>query len=421
MLSIDKIIGYDDVKLELCKLADIIKNPGAYAALGARMPSGLLLYGEPGVGKTFMSQTFIEECGVYSRTVRHNCDSGTLIKEIKSAFSDAATNAPSIVFLDDMDKFASSNNDSEEFAVIQSAIDEVKGIGVFVIATINSKRRIPSSLLRAGRFDVEIEIKAPENEDATKIISHYMKRKAFIEKLDYDDVGKLLSGHSCAELETIINAAAISAGFERRKVVNMDDIVSASLKEAYGINNGCTITSKKNLEYTAYHEAGHALVAEVLEGRSVGFVSLSSDGSSSVGGFMKLCTSIRSPAERALVALGGKAACEHHYGYAATGTKSDLSMALSYLTDLIEGTATHGTAFLPSCFPDADSGAGLNARQSVQQAELQRHIFIAQRIVAENSEFLERLAMGLLKKGYLLASDIAEIRASCTVNPISLI
>ena len=164
MSEFDKIIGYKDVKAELFRLCDVIKNADKYKALGVAPIGGLLLDGEPGVGKTLMANCFIKESGRKAFVCRKNKPDGEFVNEIKNVFNEAAENAPSIILLDDMDKFANEDDyhrNAEEYVTVQSCIDEIKGKDVFVLATTNGTENLPRSLLRAGRFDCIINVDAP--------------------------------------------------------------------------------------------------------------------------------------------------------------------------------------------------------------------------------------------------------------------
>ena len=185
------------------------------------MPRGIMLHGEPGVGKSMMANAFLDECGLTSYILRRTKSDGDFINEIKQTFNNAAEHEPSVLLLDDMDKFVSEEGRKEEFSVVQACIDEVKDKQVFVVATANSTRDMPSSLTRAGRFDRKIEVKSPSGQDAVDIVHYYLKSKTLSEDVDFTDVAKMMSRKSCAELEGVINEAAIYAGYERSEKVCM--------------------------------------------------------------------------------------------------------------------------------------------------------------------------------------------------------
>ncbi len=182
MSEFDKIIGYEDIKAELSRFASVLKEPERYSKLGVSMPSGILLYGEPGLGKTLMAKCFIAETGCKVFTLRKEKPNGDFVNQIKETFEKAKkeTEGIAIVFLDDMDKFANEDNthcDAEEYVVVQSCIDDCKGHGVFAFATVNDRYCLPNSLLRAGRFDKVIEVEVPKGKDAELIIRHFLSKK----------------------------------------------------------------------------------------------------------------------------------------------------------------------------------------------------------------------------------------------------
>ena len=145
MCAFDKIIGYETIKQEMKQICDMIHNPDIYQSLGAKLPHGLLLYGEPGLGKSLMSQCFMEESGLETYTIRRNKNSNDFIGEITWIFQTAKEHAPAIVFLDDIDKFANEDDrhkDAEEYVAVQAGIDEVRDVDVFVLATANDIEKL---------------------------------------------------------------------------------------------------------------------------------------------------------------------------------------------------------------------------------------------------------------------------------------
>lgn len=138
MREFDKVIGYEDAKIEMKRFCDVLRNPEKYRKLGVTMPSGILVYGDPGVGKTLMAKCFIEESGCKVFVLRKEKPNGDFVHEIKDTFERAKEERLAIVFLDDMDKFANEDNqhcNAEEYITVQSCIDDCKGYGVFTLAT----------------------------------------------------------------------------------------------------------------------------------------------------------------------------------------------------------------------------------------------------------------------------------------------
>ncbi len=247
MSAFDKVVGYETIKNELLQICDMIRNREIYEKMGARLPQGVLLYGDPGLGKTLIAKSFIEESGLKSFVLRR--DKGNdFVAGITEIFREAKENAPSIVFLDDMDKFANqdrNHRDAEEYVAVQAGIDEVKGCNVFILATANAIWKLPDSLVRSGRFDRKIEVKCPTDKDADKIVRYYLSGKKIADSIDMDDLSKMISYTSCAELETILNEAAISAAHARKSVIETEDLIGAVLKMQYGSGDNSVKKNRK--------------------------------------------------------------------------------------------------------------------------------------------------------------------------------
>lgn len=416
MSAFDKIIGYENVKKELRQVADMIKNPDKYKVFGAKMPKGIILHGVTGVGKTMLAMALIEEANVNNKIIRHEMARDSFCDYIKKSFEEfAANDEATIVLLDDLDKFSMDERNGEEFAVVQACIDSVKDKNIFVVATVNDMRNLPKSLIRSGRFDRTVEIGYPVGEEATKIIMHYMEGVKVAPDINYEDIAKMLTKRSCATLASVINAAAIEAAFNEKENIEMEDFVKATLTDVYGLENHCGEMSPEKQEEIAYHEAGHAVLAEVLMPECIGMVSLSSKAYSGMGGFVLRCKDPERRAHEILVSLGGKAACEMKYGRVGNGTGRDLEKAASDVLQSISRVATLGLSNFE--FNSQDSDAYLYGRQQVVAAELERYLFKAKEIVAENREFLEKVARELLEKHTLLFSDMKRIREDCVIVP----
>lgn len=416
MSAFDKIIGYENVKRELCQISDMIKNPDKYKALGAQMPKGVILHGVPGVGKTMLAMALIEETGTNATVIRHEMARESFCDYIRQSFKTFTDeNAQGIILLDDLDKFSMDEDNGEEFAVVQACIDSVKDKKVFIIATANDITTLPESLIRPGRFDRDIRVCYPVNDDAVKIITHYMSGVTTVKDINYEDIAKMLTGRSCATLESVINAAAIEAAYANKENIEMEDFVKATLCDVYGLENRCGEMSIERKEEIAYHEAGHTVIAEVLMPQCIGMVSLSTNIYTGIGGFTLRCKEFECHAHEVLVSLGGKAACEMKYGKIAIGTGKDLSKASTHVLQNITQVASAGFSNIElyGTVPEMY----LYGRQQIVAAELERYMFKAREIIAENREFLNKTALELIEKHTLLYSDIRRIRESCTIVP----
>ena len=335
MSEFDKIIGYADIKAELIRFCDVIKNFEEYNLLGIEIPRGILLYGEPGIGKTILAKSFIKESEVKSFTIRKNKHGGEFVNHIRNTFDKAKKEECAIVFLDDMDKFANEDEyhkDAEEYVVIQSCIDECKDLNVFVLATANNIYCLPNSLMGAGRFDKVIRMTCPSGDDAKKIIEHFLRKKQILGDIDIDDISSFMEGHSCAELEMVINEAGIYAIFDKRAKIEKRDIIKACMRLIFDAPDSVECIGGDILKRIAVHEAGHAVISEVLEPGSVNLVSICGYSNTSGG-----ITSVRKPDDynfnvvaqenEVIRSLGGKAAIEMIYGTFDTGCIDDLQRA----------------------------------------------------------------------------------------------
>ena len=419
MRAFDQVIGYESIKAELVQICDMIKNRKTYERLGAKLPSGILLDGAPGLGKTLLAKCFIEESGLKAVTVRKSTCGHDFVYQIDKAYRDARANAPAIVFLDDMDKFANEDyghRDAEEYVAIQSCIDESKGCSVFTLATTNDIRKLPRSLVRSGRFDRKIEVDTPSSSDAEKIIAYFLSNKKIAPSVNMEDLAKMISYSSCAKLETIINEAAISAAYSRRKSIEMQDLVKTVLKLQYDFSDSDLKASEEELKKRALHEAGHLVVSEVLDEGSVGFASICTS-QSNMGGFVHLCKDRPDYNQRILTALAGKAAVELYYADDfASGCGSDLRKAVDLLRDMMAYDSACGFGLLlPADRDDFEETEDFRRRSEiVVYAELERYMLKAKDILLKNRDFLEKTAKALAEKETLLYSDIRAIRESCS-------
>lgn len=415
MSEFDKIIGYKDVKAELFRICDVIKNADKYKALGVAPIGGLLLDGDPGVGKTLMANCFIKESGRKAFVCRKNKPDGEFVNEIKNVFTEAAGNAPSIILLDDMDKFANEDDyhrNAEEYVTVQSCIDEIKGKDVFVLATTNGTDNLPRSLLRAGRFDYVISVDAPEGKDAVEIVKYYLSQKKAVAEIDAEEIARLLNGKSCAVLETVINTAGQYAGYENKEMIGVDDIIRACLRVIYNAPESTAPHNPVVLERTAYHEAGHAVVAEILESGSVDLVSVRKN-TGTVGGF----TAYHNPDDywiskthmenRVIAILGGKAATELIFGEADTGANNDLHRAFDIVQRFADNYCSYGFGYWKGRDSSSDR---LLRREDRITADMETYYARARKILIDNKAFLEALAKRLQEKDTLVSSEIKEIK-----------
>ncbi len=410
------IIGYEDIKRELRMIIDILQKPEKYTKLGVKQPKGLLLYGKPGVGKTTMAKCFVKATGRQAFICRKKKPDGEFVKEITEIFEKAKENMPSVILLDDMDKYANEDKqhkNAEEFVTIQACIDDVKDMDIFVIATANSTDAVPDSLLRPGRFDKNIEINTPKRKDAAKIAEYYLSKKSFASNVDAEGVAEILGGESCAQIETVVNEAGIYAGFENKDEIDMDDMIKACIRV---INDAPEKEDPEEeiLERIAYHEAGHALVSELLSPGSVTLVSVRANHGKT-GGFNSIKNSEdywyskKKMENKVISLLAGKAATEIMFGCTDVGANSDLVRAF----DIVELFADHYCSngfdrWVQGSMSSASNE--LKARKEMQMTvEMERFYMEAKRILVENREKLQLIANTLMSEKTIAGTRLRNI------------
>ena len=418
MNSFGKIKGYNNVKAELMQISDILRNPEEYDRLGVSLPRGLLLIGDPGVGKTLMSKCLIEDSGWNSFICRKDRPDGAFINHIRETFNKAKSDSPSIILLDDLDKFANEDeehNAAEEYVTVQACIDDARDSKVFVIATVNDEWKLPESLIRSGRFDKRIYIENPKGKEAVEIVGAFLKDKKFVSNVDPSIVAQLLEGSSCAELETIINNAGLRAGYDRRETIDMQDIINAYLNLPY-CKDYVEELSLKRYKLTAVHEAGHAVASELLFPGSVTLVSIIPSGSNSGltcrHHFDSSILDINEIKSEIEVYLAGKAAIEIVYGVAEIGCSRDIRNAFEY-ADMIANTGGIG---LNSCQITRYNDTSFQEHE-IEKAKIKEVEEAYKRIkekLAQNRSFLDSLVQELLDKKVVMSSDLAALREGST-------
>lgn len=320
-----------------------------------------------------------------------------------------------------MDKYANEDDhhrNAEEYVTVQSCIDEIKGKDVFVLATTNGTNNLPKSLLRAGRFDVIITVDTPQGEDAVEIVKYYLSQKKAVAEINAEDVARLLSGRSCAALETVINTAGQYAGYANKEMIDNDDVIRACLRVIYNAPECSVPHNPFILERTAYHEAGHAVVAEILESGSVDLVSVRKN-TGTIGGFTAYHNSDDYWASkiymenRVIALLAGKAASEIVFGEPDTGVNSDLHRAFDIVQRFADNYCSYGFGY----WEDRDSSPNrLSRREDRISADMEMYYARARKILIDNRDFLERLAKRLQEKDTIVASEIAEIKEKSGVE-----
>lgn len=419
MHTFDQIIGYESQKNELKTICDILKNPGNYNALGVRPPHALMIYGDPGLGKTMMAKALIDESGRSCFCCKKSKGKTDFNQDIKETFENASANAPSIVFLDDMDKFAEDNlqsdSNKEEFATIQSCMEDVSDKDVFILATANDIYNLPESLMRPGRFGKKMYVGLPSVDDFLKIATRFLDDIKTKENDLPKYVTRLIGGKSPALLKEVINEAGISAAFRGDSYITKKDVTQAVLNVVYNMREQCFSAApninKEKQRLVAYHEAGHAVMAMIL-GRPISIISTISSGE--LGGVCLLSSekkeqeTLKDVEKEILTLLGGRASSEVLLGEKDRGSIGDFERATKILRSSCEKELMFGFEFGYDLRHWDERGS--NTRKDIIcdkiYALMSDYYKSACKIIEENKTLVSTIAEELLRKDYLTFEDI---------------
>lgn len=271
--SFDDVAGVDDSKEELTEIVDFLKNPKKYRDLGARIPKGVLLAGAPGTGKTLLAKAIAGEAGVpFFHTSGSEFEEmlvGAGASRVRDLFKKARKAAPCIVFIDEIDAVAKKRgtvlHSGAGEQTLNQILVEMDGLedreNVIVLAATNRPDVLDPAILRPGRFDRTVVVHMPDAKGRREILEVHAKNKKFAKDVDLDTLAKKTIGYSGADLENILNEAAIMAAQDGDKEIGQDDLAEAYLKVKLGRKKSLE-TEEEDLKKTAYHEAGHAIVAK---------------------------------------------------------------------------------------------------------------------------------------------------------------
>ena len=271
------VAGNESAKQDLTEIVDFLKNPKKYEKLGAKIPRGVLLAGDPGTGKTLMARAVAGEADVpffsISGSEFAEMFVGVGASRVRDLFSKAKKNAPSIIFIDEIDAVAHKRDarggaGREDEQTLNQILVEMDGFdndsGVIVMAATNRVDMLDKALLRPGRFDRHVNVTLPERKDRLEILKVHFKGKPVEADVDLEALAKKTAGSSGADLANIANEAAITAAREGHKAISNKDVTEAFEKVAIGPERKSKVMNEKERKITAYHEAGHAIVGHVL-------------------------------------------------------------------------------------------------------------------------------------------------------------
>ena len=349
-VNFSKVAGLEEEKEELEEIVDFLKNPKKYTDVGARIPKGVLLVGPPGTGKTLLAKAVAGEAGVPFFSISGSefveMFVGVGASRVRDLFEDAKKNAPCIVFIDEIDAVArrrgtgmGGGHDEREQTLNQLLV-EMDGFGVnegiIVMAATNRVDILDPAILRPGRFDRKVGVGRPDIKGREEILAVHAKDKPLGDDVDLKRIAQTTAGFTGADLENLLNEAAILAAKGARRFIKQTDIEQAFVKVGIGAEKKSKVISEKEKKITAYHEAGHAILFhELPDVGPVHTISIIPTGTGAAGYTMPLperdemFNTKGKMMQTIMVALGGRIAEEIIFGDVTTGASQDIKQATS--------------------------------------------------------------------------------------------
>ncbi len=347
-ITLNEVAGLKEEKEELEEIVEFLKEPGKFTRVGARIPKGVLLEGAPGTGKTLLAKAIAGEANVPFFSISGSdfveMFVGVGASRVRDMFAEAKRHAPCIIFIDEIDAVArrrgtgmGGGHDEREQTLNQLLV-EMDGFGInegiIVMAATNRVDILDPAILRPGRFDRKISVNRPDIGGRKDILNVHAKNKPLAEDVDLEQIAQTTAGFTGADLENLLNEAAINAAMDKRAFIKQEDIKGAFIKVGIGSEKKSRVISEKEKKITAYHEAGHAILFHVLpDVGPVYTVSIIPTGIGAAGYTMPLpekdeMFSTKSEMkEDIMVSLGGRIAEEIIFNDITTGAYSDIKKA----------------------------------------------------------------------------------------------
>ena len=429
----ENVAGLREEKEELEEIVDFLKEPRKYTKLGARIPKGVLLVGPPGTGKTLLAKAIAGEAGVPFFSISGSdfveMFVGVGASRVRDLFEDAKKNAPCIVFIDEIDAVArrrgtgmGGGHDEREQTLNQMLV-EMDGFGInegiIVMAATNRVDILDPAIMRPGRFDRKIVVGRPDVAGREEILAVHAKNKPIGEDVDLKQVAQTTAGFTGADLENLLNEAAIITAKDGRAFITQPDIQKAFIKVGIGAEKRSRVISEKEKRITAFHEAGHAILFHVLpDVGPVHTVSIIPTGAGAAGYTMPLperdemFNSKGRMLQEIIVDLGGRVAEELVFDDITTGASQDIKQATQMARDMVTRYGMSENIGL-ICYKDDDDevfigrdlahargySEGVASAIDAEVKSIIDHAYDqAKKIIGEHRDVLDRCAELLLEK-----------------------
>lgn len=442
--TFDDVAGADEEKEELAEVVEFLKAPEKYNKLGARIPKGVLLVGPPGTGKTLLARAVAGEAGVTFFSISGSdfveMFVGVGASRVRDLFDQAKKNSPCIIFIDEIDAVGrqrgaglGGGNDEREQTLNQLLV-EMDGFGanegVILIAATNRPDVLDPALMRPGRFDRQVVVSYPDVNGREAILRVHARKKPLAPDVNLKTIAKTTAGFTGADLENLLNEAALLAARKDKKAITMDEIKEATVKVVVGAEKKSKVMSEKEKKLTAYHEAGHAILFDKLETQDpVHEISIIPTGMA--GGYTmplpsedKSYNSRRGMYEDIVVSLGGRVAEELIMDDISTGASNDIEKATKTARAMVTkygmtkelGCVCYGTDN-NSVFLGRDMGSRTQDYSEATAAKIDQLVLDmvnkaygdATKILSDNMDKLHDIAKYLIKHEKMGSEDFTAV------------
>ena len=434
-ITFDDVAGLDEEKYEMMEIVDFLKNPKRFYDMGAKIPRGVLLCGQPGTGKTLIAKAIAGEAGVpfisMSGSEFIEMFAGLGASRVRKLFEKAKKISPCIIFIDEIDAIGSRRSsgggaESENNQTLNQLLVEMDGFEteetIIVLAATNRPEMLDKALLRPGRFDRRITIALPDLRGREEILKIHAKEKKFAEDVKLRSIAEDTAGFTGAELSNILNESAIIATMNGHDVITNKDIEDAVKKVTVGLEKQSRVVPEKDKRLTAFHEAGHAIVSSMLESqKDIKEVSIIPRGVA--GGYTMYRTNedkyfiSKTEMEEKLVALlGGRAAEKIALNDISTGASNDIEVATNIAKNMITKYGMSESLGPISINTDADPyelqmlgdkfGDAIGAEVKIL---LDTAYARAQSLIRANMDKLTKVAEALIEKEVISGEEFQEL------------